>query len=141
MSRRATATDDTLVMPETRQVVRVTRPAGTPWIDGKALLIAALIASPALYRAQQGLLSGTAVLERFGMIAAGSLALSVVVRTLWPILIGSDSARPAAAAPAVVAPAATAADQGLNDFDDLDLNGMGDFDPGPFPAAGEPTLG
>lgn len=141
MSRRATAADDTLVMPETRHVVRVTRPTPTPWIDSKALLIAALIASPALYRAQQGLLSGTAVIERFGMIAAGSLALSIVVRTLWPILIGSDSPKPPAAAPAVAAPAATTTNQGLNGFEDLDLNGMGDFDPAPFPAAGEPTLG
>ena len=135
-------------MTQTSRTARSPRPAPTPWIDIRALIVAVLIASPALYRSQQGLLSSSATLERFGMIAGGCLLLSIVVRTLWPIVIGSEPTRSAPAAQAgqdsmTTGDAADPMFDGeLSGFDDLDLGSLDGFDaapatmPGGWPAAG-----
>lgn len=130
---------------EQPRVIRVPRPAPTPWIDTRALVVAALIASPALYRSQQGLLSGSATVERFGLIAGGCLLLSVVVRTLWPILIGSEPGRPTADASAAAADPGSAMDtsaaQGaLSEFDDIDLGGLDGLDLPPMTPGATPAV-
>lgn len=85
-------------------VVRRPRPAPRPFIDARLLLLAALIASPAAYRSTQGLLSPSTALDRFLLIAAGCVALSAVLRTIWPLVIG-DGTPPAPAPPATASPA------------------------------------
>ncbi|GAB3860906.1 hypothetical protein GCM10028801_24270 [Nocardioides maradonensis] len=78
-------------------VVRRPRPAPRPFIDVRLLLLAAVIASPAAYRSSQGLLSPSTALDRFLLIAAGCVALSAVLRTIWPLVVGDTP--PSAAAP------------------------------------------
>ncbi|WP_370288748.1 hypothetical protein [Nocardioides sp.] len=64
-------------------------PAPTPGIiDGKVLLIAALVCSPAIYRASQGLLSVDEVLQRYLFVALACAATAMLVRALWPLLAG-----------------------------------------------------
>ncbi|HWU22880.1 MAG TPA: hypothetical protein VN088_15195 [Nocardioides sp.] len=72
-------------------VVRRPRPAPRPFIDARLLLLAALIASPAAYRSSQGLLSPSAALDRFLLIAAGCLVLSAVLRMIWPLVVGEST--------------------------------------------------
>lgn len=57
-------------------------------IDGKVLVIAALVASPAAYQASQGLLSVDQVLERYLLVALACAATAAVVRALWSVLAG-----------------------------------------------------
>lgn len=74
-------------------VVRRPRPAPRPFIDARLLLLAAVIASPAAYRSSQGLLSPSAALDRFLLIAAGCLVLSAVLRMVWPLVVGESTPR------------------------------------------------
>ncbi|HJQ06726.1 MAG TPA: hypothetical protein VJ872_14845 [Nocardioides sp.] len=86
-------------------VVRRPRPAPRPFIDARLLLLAALIASPAAYRSSQGLLSPSTALDRFLLIAAGCVALSAVLRTIWPLVIGDNTPAASVTPPAPAAPA------------------------------------
>lgn len=71
---------------------RLPRTAPKPWIDARVLLVAALIASPAAYRSEQGLLPTTTALDRFLAVAVGCVVLSSLVRLVWPMVIGEQPA-------------------------------------------------
>ena len=57
-------------------------------IDARVLVAAALVASPAAWRASQGLLSVSEAMTRYLLVAAGCVLLSMLVRSLWPLLSG-----------------------------------------------------
>lgn len=63
-------------------------PTGPSIVDAKVLVIAALVASPAAYRASQGLLSVDEALTRFFLVAVACAATAMVVRSLWTLLAG-----------------------------------------------------
>lgn len=69
---------------------RRTRPAPeTPaLIDLRVLFVAALVASPAAYRASQGLLTIDQALTRFLLVALACTAVSMLMRALWPMVAG-----------------------------------------------------
>lgn len=125
----------------------VRRPGPLPpaLVDGRVLVVAALVASPAAYRATQGLLSLTEAMTRYLLIALGCVLVSVVVRALWPVVAGPDRAGAGAAgagAPGASSTPGGHADAGatgvvLDDgadapFDSLgslgDLDSFGSFD-------------
>lgn len=109
-------------------------------VDWRVLLLAALVASPAAYRATQGLLSMDEVLTRYLLVAVGCVVVSAVVRALWPLLAGEPLEQEAAALlataqqEAAAAGPAVPADPGgldlgdaltLSDSDlDLELDGL-----------------
>jgi hypothetical protein len=129
---------------------RLPRTAPRPWIDARILLVAALIASPAAYRSSQGLLSAGAALDRFLVISVGCVVMSVVVRAVWPLLLGESTptatrtvagvAMPAAAAEALDPLLVDDAYAGLDGLDGLDgLAGLDALDALDAPAP--PSLG
>lgn len=69
---------------------RRSRPAPeTPaLIDLRVLFVAALVASPAAYRASQGLLTIDQALTRFLLVALACTAVSTLVRAVWPMVAG-----------------------------------------------------
>jgi hypothetical protein len=95
-----------------------------PWINRVAVVAALVIASPVVYRVHQGLLSPSAAFERFAMVFAGCVAVSVLVRTLAPMVM----AEPVAPAEAPATPSAEPFDDGFGDFEDFSA-----FDDGPDP--------
>jgi hypothetical protein len=100
--------------------VRSPRPAPQPILDARLLMLAAVIASPAVYRSTQGLLSPTAAFERFGIIAVGCVVLSGVVRTLWAMVRG-ESAPAELRALVGAAPLGAVDPLAVDRYDDLDL--------------------
>lgn len=70
---------------------------GAPIIDVKILVIAALVASPAAYRASQGLLTVDQAITRFLLVTVACMATAMVVRAVWPILAGPVPEKPRAA--------------------------------------------
>ncbi|MCL2541359.1 MAG: hypothetical protein FWE71_02740 [Nocardioidaceae bacterium] len=69
---------------------RLPRTAPKPWIDARLLLVAAVMSSPAAYRASEGLLPASTALDRFGVITVGCIGLSVLVRVFGPMMIGGE---------------------------------------------------
>lgn len=67
-------------------------------IDGRVLVVAALVASPAAYRSAQGLLSPGEAMTRYLLVAMGCVVVSMLVRALWPLVAGTGAATPAEAA-------------------------------------------
>ncbi|WP_182379520.1 hypothetical protein [Nocardioides sp. WS12] len=69
---------------------RARRPAPeTPaLIDLRVLFVAALVASPAAYRASQGLLTIDQALTRFLLVALACTAVSMLLRAVWPVVAG-----------------------------------------------------
>lgn len=57
-------------------------------IDLRVLLVAALVASPAAYRASQGLLTVDQALTRFLLVVLACTAVSTLVRAVWPMVAG-----------------------------------------------------
>lgn len=57
-------------------------------IDGRVLLVAALLVTPAAWQASQGLLSVDQVLTRYLLVALGCTAVLALVRSVWPVLAG-----------------------------------------------------
>lgn len=57
-------------------------------IDLKVLVVAAVVASPAAWRASQGLLTVDEAITRILLVTVACLATAVVVRAVWPILAG-----------------------------------------------------
>lgn len=96
------------------------RPVPTPTpgiVDGKVLVIAAIVCSPAIYRASQGLLSVDEVLQRYLFVSLACTATAMLVRALWPLLAG-PVAPPTPRAPAGAAGAVGAAQPGAAQQDD-----------------------
>ncbi|MEV5001614.1 hypothetical protein [Nocardioides sp. LML1-1-1.1] len=75
-------------------MARAKRPAPiTPaLIDVRVILVAAVVASPAAYRAAQGLLTLDQALTRFGLVLLACAAVTGVLRALWPVLAGEPVA-------------------------------------------------
>ncbi|GAA4810546.1 hypothetical protein ACFQ0K_15295 [Nocardioides caeni] len=71
---------------------------GSPIIDVKVLVVAALVASPAAWRASQGLLSVDEAITRFLLVMLACMVTATLVRAVWPILAGPmpSSSEPAA---------------------------------------------
>lgn len=82
-------------------MARSKRPApDTPaLIDVRVILVAAVMASPAAYRASQGLLTLDQALTRFGLVLLACAAVTGVLRALWPV-----PAEPVAAEPELSPP-------------------------------------
>lgn len=57
-------------------------------VDGWTLALAGLLASPVLWLLNDGLLSVTDALVRYLMVLGGCVAMTVVVRGIWPVLSG-----------------------------------------------------
>lgn len=57
-------------------------------LDLRVFLLAAIVASPAVFRAADGTLPMDEALTRLLLVMLGATALSLVVKTLWPILAG-----------------------------------------------------
>lgn len=72
------------------QVAPATAPsAPRPGLIGlPVLLVAALVASPAAYRASQGLLTVDQAIVRFLLVAVACVAASLLVRGVWPLVAG-----------------------------------------------------
>lgn len=68
-----------------------TAPETPALIDLRVLAVAALVASPAAYRASQGLLTIDQALTRFLLVALACTAVSMLLRTLWPVVAGPTS--------------------------------------------------
>lgn len=70
---------------------RRTRPAPeTPaLIDLRVLFVAAVVASPAVYRASQGLLTIDQALTRILLVTLACTAVSMLVQALWPLVAGA----------------------------------------------------
>lgn len=65
-------------------------PSHTPaLIDLRVLLIASVVASPAAWRAQQGLLSVDQAMTRYLLVVLACTATAVLVRAVWPVLAGT----------------------------------------------------
>lgn len=59
-------------------------------IDLRVLFVAAVVASPAAYRASQGLLTIDQALTRFLLVALACAGVSMLVQSLWPMVAGSS---------------------------------------------------
>jgi hypothetical protein len=57
-------------------------------LDLRVFLVAAIVASPAVFRAADGTLPMDEALTRLLLVMLGATAVSLLVRTLWPILAG-----------------------------------------------------
>jgi hypothetical protein len=73
---------------------RPTRAYRSPVVDARLLLLAAALAAPAAYRASEGLIPFDDAVDRFLLIAAGCFAVSALLRTVWPFLVGDEQAPP-----------------------------------------------
>lgn len=101
-------------------------------IDGRVLVVAALVASPAAYRSAQGLLSPGEAMTRYLLVAMGCVLVSMLVRALWPLVAGTDVATPAEAALREAAAGPAKGEEALGgldaaDDDAEDLEGFGGF--------------
>lgn len=106
-------------------------------IDARLLAVAALVASPAAYRSAQGLLSPGEAMTRYLLVAFGCVLVSVLVRAVWPLVSGPDTAAAAEAAlraaEADSQPDGRDSQAGFGDLGDLgaagddDLEGFGGF--------------
>lgn len=73
----------------------------TGLVDARVLLVALVVCAPAGYQMMHGMLSLSDVLTRYLVVAVGCVAVSAVVRFVWPILAGELGApAPATAGPA-----------------------------------------
>ena len=97
--------------------------------DGRLLLVAALVASPAAWRATQGVVSVSEAMTRYLLIALGCVVVSVVVRALWPLVAGEPAAGTTPGQPALAGQPTTAGAEGLDATavlpGDLDVEGFG----------------
>ncbi|WP_435768389.1 hypothetical protein [Nocardioides sp. SYSU DS0651] len=136
----------------TADALLVRRPTAPPpaLVDVRVLLVAALVASPAAYRTAQGLLSVSEAMTRYLLVALGCVVVSVVIRALWPLVIGTDvtDSSPgslgtdAAGAGALGSTAGLDGLDGLGSMDGLDgLDGLGALDAGPAAGTGLEQLG
>ncbi|KAB2808533.1 hypothetical protein ACIRN4_13125 [Pimelobacter simplex] len=57
-------------------------------LDLRVFLVAAVLASPAVFRAADGTLPMEEALTRVLLVMLGATAVSLLVRTLWPLLAG-----------------------------------------------------
>ncbi|MBU2694789.1 hypothetical protein CCO04_06805 [Pimelobacter sp. 30-1] len=57
-------------------------------LDLRVFLVAAVLASPAVVRAADGTLPMEDALTRVLLVMLGATAVSLLVRTLWPLLAG-----------------------------------------------------
>ncbi len=99
-------------------------------LDLRVILVAAVVASPAVLRAAQGLLTVNEALIRVAMVVVGCLAVAAVVRSLWPLLAGVAAAESATAS--LPDPASVPPDQGVDTGLDTGLDSAFDsaFDVG-----------
>lgn len=58
-------------------------------LDLRVFLVAAVLASPAVFRAADGTLPMEEALTRVLLVMLGATAVSLLVRTLWPLLAGT----------------------------------------------------
>lgn len=109
------------------------RPQQSPGlVDARVLIVALVVCTPAVYRMSEGMLSLTDVLTRYLLVAVGCVAVSALVRFVWPMVSGeipapsttSSSGRTGRAAPA---PAAQAANREADPAGD-DTSLLGSFD-------------
>ncbi|GAA3652396.1 hypothetical protein GCM10022237_10320 [Nocardioides ginsengisoli] len=56
--------------------------------DLRVFLVAAIVASPAVFRAADGTLPMDEALTRLLLVMVGATAVSMLVRAVWPILAG-----------------------------------------------------
>lgn len=78
------------------------RPQHSPGlVDARVLFVALVVCAPAGFQLMHGMLSLSDVLTRYLVVAVGCLAVSAVVRFVWPILSGelSTPGTPASGAP------------------------------------------
>lgn len=106
------------------------RVPGPGMVDWRILAIALVVASPALWRLSQGMLSVTDVLVRYLMVAVGCVVVAALVRVVWPVLAGTVSAAAGAASPDL------AAFEQLVDLAEQAGLGPEDVDHGPGAAGG-----
>lgn len=60
-------------------------------LDLRIVLVAAVVASPAAYRASQGLLSPDQAMARFVAVFLAVAATTVLVRAVWPLVAGTST--------------------------------------------------
>lgn len=73
--------------------VRVPQAPRPGLVDGRVLVVALAVSSPAVYRLAQGMVSLTDVLTRYLLVALGCVAAAALVRWVWPLLAGEPTDR------------------------------------------------
>lgn len=75
------------------KAARARRPApDTPaLLDVRVVLVAAVVASPAAYRASQGLLTPDQAMGRFLVVLLAVAAMTALVRAVWPLVAGETA--------------------------------------------------